>query len=406
MNKFRNSPYIFYLYYFVIFFGTAIQSSFLNMYLNHAGMPSSVVGLVNGLSYVISFIVFPIYGAAADRASSKNKVLIIGMVASILLLMVFSVVKSVLLLAIVMIVFTVLHNPLTGIYEAIAVEKALKSGWNYGPIRMSGTIGYAVMALFSGYGLSKNEALIFPIYILSMVLATVIACLLPKTKGAGAAGDKGAPRQKADPRGIIPLLKVKKIRNVLLLFMLYHIGTAFKQTYYGIYMTQLGGTYSLVGIANMLMAFSELPFYLGPGKRWMKKIGIEKSMLLIAAAGTIRWLIVGVCRTPGVLVFTMMFNGIMLVPTVVGMVEFLHENAPDDLKASAQTTLRAPFQVGGQLIGAVLGGWLVGVLDGMGLPGIRIGFALLSPLSLVMGLAVGWSVLKDAKKGPRTVKEA
>lgn len=389
MDKFRKGPQIFYLYYFVVFFGTAIQSSFLMMYLSGAGMSQSTVGIVNGVAYLISFAVYPVYGRLADRASSKNKVLIAGLVLSVLLLVLFSVVKSVFLLGVVTVVFTVAHNPLVGIYEAIAVEHAHKNSWSYGPIRMSGTIGYAIMALLSGWIIGKSERLIFPIYIFSMVLATTIACFLPKSRAVPIAKKSGKEKT-----GVFALLKVPKIRNVLILYMIYTLTATFRQTYYGIYMIELGGSYALVGVANMIMAFSEIPFYMGPGRRWIDRMGIEKTMLMITLVGAVRWLIVGVCQSPGLLVFTMVFNGVMLVPTVVGVVEFLHRNAPAHLKASAQTTLRAPFQVGGQLLGTVAGGWMVGLLNGAGLPGIRIAFIVLSPLSAIALIMLGKSMIR------------
>lgn len=394
MERNNNRPTLFYAYYFVVFFGTAIQSSFLMMYLSHAGMSSSLIGLVNGLTYLISFIVYPIYGAVADRASNKNKVLIVGMILSIVLLIVFSQVQTLFGLGLIMTLFTTVHNPLIGIYESITMQHSLSNKWNYGRIRMSGTLGYAAMALMSGYGLSKNESLIFPFYIISMILATVLACFLPQTSKTLPQSD--SHRQHGG--NIYSMLKVKKIRNVMILYSLFTLGTAFKQTYYGIYMNQLGGTYDLVGIANMFMALSEIPFYLGPGKRWMKRIGIEKCMLFITAVGVLRWLLVGISRTPTLLVITMLFNGMMLVPTVVGVVEFLHENAPEHLKVSAQTALRAPFLIGGQLLGTVVGGWFVGVLDAAGLPGIRIGFTAMAPLHLILLIFVGRSMRKDQRQ--------
>lgn len=393
MENRKNSPMLFYAYYFVIFFGTAIQYSFLMMYLNNAGMSSSIIGLVNGLTYIISFIVNPIYGTIADRVINKNKVLIAGMIMSIVLLIFFSRVRSMFGLGLIMILFIATHNPLMGVYESITIHHSLKNHWNYETIRMSGTLGYAVMALMSGYGLSKNENLIFPFYIAATILATILACLLPPTPKALSKGDI----RRENNENIFSLLKVKKIRNVMILYCLYMLGTTFKQTYFGIYMIQLGGTYHLVGIANMLLALSEIPFYLGPGRRWMKRIGIEKSMLFITFVGVFRWLLVGISRTPTLLVITMLFNGMMLVPIVTGMVKFLHESAPEHLKVSAQTTLRAPFMIGGQLLGTVVGGWIVGALDAAGLPGIRIGFAALAPLHLILFVLVGWSMYKDKK---------
>jgi len=183
METKKKSPAIFYTYYFVIFLGQAIHGSFLTMYLNGAGMDEATIGLVNGIIQIISLAAFPMWGNIADRASSKNKVLIIGMIMSIGLLVAFSYAKSVFMLAVVMVAYSVVYYPLAGIYETISMEHVAKNGWNYSPIRMSGTIGYAVMAVIAGFWLSEKEDLIFPIYIITMVIAAICALALPKTKG-------------------------------------------------------------------------------------------------------------------------------------------------------------------------------------------------------------------------------
>ena len=404
MDKKKQSPLIFCIFYFVVFLGNGIQGSFLSLYLSNAGMQSATIGVVNGIIQVISLATFPMWGMLADRASSKNKVLIIEISCCIIMLLFFSNAKTLLMLGIAMILFSVTHDPLAGIYETITMEHVMKNGWNYNPIRMSGTIGYSIMSVIAGFWLSKRESMIFPIYITATSTALICAFLLPKTKGRHR--DKPAKGREKKKSNIYVMLKNKRVRSVLILFMTYNLCNAFNRTYFGIYITSLGGNYNYVGIANMIMGFSEIPFYLGPGRKWMKKLGVEKSLLITMAAGTVRFAIAALCHTPWVLVITMAFNGVMLVPTVVGLVEFLYENAPDDLKTSAQNGLKSPFQIGGQLIANLGLGRLIGVLDGAGYSGIRIMYACLVPLCLIMGLVIGIPIFREDKKAENALPEA
>lgn len=71
-----KSPAIFYIYYFIVFFGIAIQGSFLNLYLTEAGLPVKTVGIINGVIQLLSLVVMPVLGRIADRAATKNMVLL------------------------------------------------------------------------------------------------------------------------------------------------------------------------------------------------------------------------------------------------------------------------------------------------------------------------------------------
>ena len=384
MEKNLSKKRLFYIFYFAVFLGGGIQGSFLNLYLNQAGMDKSTVGFLNGMIQILCLAVFPLWGIAADRAKYKNSVLIIQLAATIAALFAFAIFKSVWMIAVIMVVFSLVHNPMPSIYETITMANVKENGWVYSPIRMSGTIGYSLMALIAGFWLSKREGLLFPIYIGVTLIAFIFALMLPKTRGTGAYAPE---KKKSDLGSILILLKNKKIRNVLILSSIYTLTNTFNGTYYAMYMTELGGAYFLIGVGHMIMGLSEIPFHVGPGSRWLKKLGIEKSMVIVMLVGTVRWLVAAVCKSPIILVITMAFNGIMLVPTIVGLIEFLYDEAPDDLKTTAQTALKSPFQLAGQLIGNFAGAALVGRI------GIRSVYLLCAPICLLAGLYVGIPLL-------------
>ena len=79
-----KSPLIFYVYYFVVYFGIAIQGSFLTLYLTESGVPVKTIGLINGVIQILSLFFFFFLGRIADRAPTKNRVLCIELSVSIL----------------------------------------------------------------------------------------------------------------------------------------------------------------------------------------------------------------------------------------------------------------------------------------------------------------------------------
>lgn len=391
------SPWIFYRFYFVIYLVQALYASFMTLYLKNAGMSSELIGTLNGINYLIGFIAYPVVGAIADRASTKNRVLLAQLGAFLCVLVFFYYATSIWMLVAAVLLFSLFYNPMMGVYETIAMDYVKKYDQQYGPIRMSGTIGYAVMAAVAGFWLGQREQLMVPLYMGTTILAIGCALQMPKTPG-------GYQRQEGGKKGgnVYTLLRDREIRDVLILFMMYHLGSAFNVTFFGIYLQQLGGNYTMLGIANAILALFELPFHLGPGRRWMRRIGVERSLVVGMLAGTVRWTIAALCQNAWVLVLTMIFNGIMLVPTIVGVVEFLYEKSPEGLKTSAQTGLKSIFQLIGMIGANIGGGWLVGTLDAAGLDGIRIGYMVMAPMFLLTGLVIGLPLLRGAR-GPKAV---
>ena len=401
-REFFTKPYIFYLYYFNIFLFGVVQGSFISMYLTEIGVPSGYIGIINGVIQVLCLGMSSIYGVIADNARSKNKVLITILCISVVLLYTFSKATTIVMVIILRILFNITYQPMMGIYESMAIECSRRYGYAYSPIRMSGTIGYAVMAVVSGFWLNKNKEMLFPILIGTMLLTLITAFFLPEVGKAEKKSDDSA--EKYDIREVYALLKDKAVLRVLIMYLFYMLCNSFSHAYFGIYMTELGGNYAWVGIGNMILAVSEFPFYFGPGRKFFLKLGVEKAQLFVLCLGVIRWLIVGSCHSPLVLVLTMLFNGVMLVPNATQVVEFLNEKAPDNMRSSVQTALRTPFSTAGNLIASFGGGALVGLFNSLGMDGVRMAYLCCAPITLIAVLCIAPSVLKSAKAAKEAEK--
>lgn len=386
-----RSPLIFYLYYFVVFFGNAIQGSFLSLYLTNVGVPASTVAVLNGIIQLISLAALAIFGRIADRAPSKNIVLCSGLAVSIITLILFSQAKSVVAICIFRVAYAAFFTPIASIYETITLDFTSRNGWQYGPIRMTGTLGFSLMALIAGLGLNKNIAYVFPLLIGSYVMTLILAFMLPISRNT-------TRKEKVRENGsVFDVLKNRTVRNVMIMFFIYSLGSSLNNTFFGIYTQELGGNYMMVGIANMILGLSELPFHLGPGKRWLNRIGLERSMLVVLTVGAFRWAVCGLTRSPWVMVATMGLNGIMLVPVIINLAEFLYANAPEGLKVTTQTTLRSSVSVIAMLIANFGGGALHKALEGAGVNPIKSMYLMLVPF-FIIAIMIGFSSMKKSQR--------
>ncbi len=395
-----RTPWIFYIFYFVVFCGGAVQGSFLSLYLKDVGVPTASISLLNGILQILSLIFLPIIGRIADRASSKNIVMTIGYVITIISLFLFTRIQNVLLICILRIMYGLIATPIMSVYETIAMDSAHKNGWEYQPIRMSGTIGYSIMAFVSGFILSGNVKTIFPVMIVCYTATLVIGLLLPTSANVLSPTSAIAVNnqaEKAKSGSVYSLLKNRVIRNVLIMFFIFSLCSSANNNFFSLYAQELGGDLKMVGIAFAILGFSELPFHLGPGKRWLQRIGVEKSMIVVLAVGTFRWLICGITNNATVLMWTMILNGIMLVPVIIGVAQFLYNEAPDGLKVSAQTSLRSSVSVAAMLISDFGGSALISFFTNKGLIPYKYIYLIQVPLCAI-GIIIGWASIKKAEK--------
>lgn len=392
-----RSPWIFYIFYFVVFFGNAIQGSFLSVYLNEQGIPAATISLLNGILQLCSLVFLPIMGRIADNAPTKNRIMTIGYLVMIFFLFMFTQVQNLFIICVLRIMYGLLSTPLMSIYETITFDSITKKGWEYQPIRMSGTIGFSIMALVSGYLLKGDIGTIFPIMIAGYALTIVIGLFMPTSRRVEKPADESKKAEKKAGTSVYSLLKKRKIRNVLILFFIYSLSSSMNNNFFSLYARSLGGDLKLMGFANAILGFSELPFHLGPGKRWLKRLGVEKSQLVVLAVGVFRWIICAITKNATVLMWTMVLNGIMLVPSAIGMAEFLYDEAPEGLKVTAQTSLRSSVSVAAMLVADFGGSLLIKMFTHGDVVSYGNIYLILVPISIA-GLIIGWTSIKKGEK--------
>ncbi|MBR4798215.1 MAG: hypothetical protein IK049_03040, partial [Oscillospiraceae bacterium] len=128
-------------------------------------------------------------------------------------------------------------------------------------------------------------------------------------------------------------------------------------------------------------------------KRWLERIGLERSMVMVLLVGTFRWTVCALTNNATVLMWTMVLNGVMLVPVIIGLSKFLFEHAPEGLKVTAQTSLRSTVSVIAMLISDFGGSAIFHLFEKLNMNPYKGMYTLMIPLSFA-GAIIGLTSLK------------
>ena len=181
-KEFRDnpkSPWRFYIFYIIVFCGGAVQGSFMGLYLTEMGVPVQTLGVINGVTQIVSLFTLPILGRIADRAPSHNMVMDIGYLITISVFTAFMFIRNITTIVLLRFCYSIIATPLNSVYDTIAMEQSRLRGWDYQPMRWMGTLGYSVMSYVSGFILNGEIKTIFPVMIVCYIATFIVGLMLP-----------------------------------------------------------------------------------------------------------------------------------------------------------------------------------------------------------------------------------
>lgn len=176
LERYKNSYLCYFLMYNFYYLSWAIFSALISIYLLDKGFKASEVSLVVSTSFLTSMIFQPVIGMFSDRYDVKKVNLVLFTLAGIGGLA-FMFASSLITITIGYSFVLTLINGTNPVMEKIASS----SPYQYGKIRIWGTIGYAIGSWLAGmiYQLISPSA-IFICFIITMILC-IIGLLGTKT---------------------------------------------------------------------------------------------------------------------------------------------------------------------------------------------------------------------------------
>ena len=269
LKCYKNSYLSHFLMYNFYYLSWALFSALISVYLMDRGFKASDVSLVVSASFLTSMITQPIIGKWNDEFDIKKVNAILFVIVAIGGI-VFMVSNSLFMIAVSYSVVLMMINGVNPVMEKIATA----SPYQYGKIRIWGTIGYALGSQFAGilYDLVAPQA-IFIVFVLTMILCIIgLVGTEPDIK-------KEAAKENEKVK-ILTLFKNKKFVYYLAICAIFYGVTNMSNTFVPSMLTDKGLDVDVTSTILSIAVFCEAPLVLF-SNRFMDKIA-NKTLLIIS----------------------------------------------------------------------------------------------------------------------------
>jgi PPP family 3-phenylpropionic acid transporter len=322
------------LAYVALFVAVGASAPFLPVYYDSLGVDVRVIPLLGALMAGAGLFGSPLWGAAADRFPHSRFILpaaavVAGIAAAAMWVVGWP----------ALVVFVVaLGLGMSGIgpiLDARAVEAFGPDRARYGRLRMWGSASFVVASIGVGAVVERTSpSSLFVIYVPALVATAAIGLAL-------------RPRAKAHVA--VPLRRFAAIGSVVrnpvlgpfLLAVLISWAASYAiNSYFSIYLEQIGAPATLIGIAWAVGACVEVPLML-LFPLLSRRFGIERLILVGALALVARAVLVTTLKDPLLLTATMSLHGVAFALLTVGGVAYVAGHTARGTAATAQGVLTA-----------------------------------------------------------------
>jgi len=312
---------------FAVYMTTAVYVSYFPLYFEHLGYSKAEIGLLYAFGPFIGIAANLFWGVLSDRLKTIKSILLIvlgGQFASALIVQNVHTFASLFVTMLAFNFFYMSINPLNDSQLLIA-SKQLKR--NYISLRVWGSIGFSFSAVFVGWILSCLGAGRTVLVVICTISITFLIGLSLRNRTAS--------KQIFKTRELLAIIRSRQFVWFMLLILLVSTSHRVNETFLGIYMAELGADSSLVGLAWMVSALSEIPilFLLGKYGHRLKELPL---LAFASAAYAVRFCLVAIAHDPVALVATQLMHSISLGIYLITAIRYLQQLIPDEYRASGQ----------------------------------------------------------------------
>ena len=335
-----------YIYYTVYFLSIGL-TVYATKYFGEIGLSDSQIGLITAVPAFAALFLQPLWGSLADRAKYMRSVLIGALaIASVFCFLEPLAVGNYWLLLIVLTLFSAFTLPALPVGNAISIEYTGSHGYNFGPVRMMGTVGYQVSILVMGFVFSASLKNLYPVLGAMTLVAAASARLLPPVRGF---------QHDKERISFTVFFKNPDLRMLFIVVFLGQLAGQFSIVFFSKHLGDLGVSNSLTGVISTLAVSLEIPFLLF-ADRLMKKLPIWTWMWIGLAVNSVRFLALSVVRAPGLILAAQILSVFQLSCFEFFPFVYLGRIAPKELLSTVQSTYQMVAFGVSRIVSSLLGG--------------------------------------------------
>ena len=334
----------------VLFFSAAAcVLPFLILYYERLHFSGPQIGLLTGLSPLVTLVSAPLWTNLADATRRHRLVLSLIILTAAVCLAALTLLTNFVPVLLVVILLSACFIPVTSFFDSatmvmlgVAGEKEL-----YGRVRLGGTFGYGLMGYVAGLLVQRYDLRLALWSAAGLLLLTlIIAQNLRFGSLKPAPGRRGSVRTLLADRRWLPFLALAFAGG---------LSTLISTNYLFAYMKELGSSEAAMGLAITLSTVAEVPVFVF-GNRLITRFRSYPLLLAAMVITGARLLLFFFAVTPNLVLLLQLVNGLTFPLMWLAGVAYAHEHAPAGLAATAQGLFGAMVYGFGSAVGGFAGG--------------------------------------------------
>lgn len=364
-------------FYAALFMTLGVHLPYWPVWLKHWGLTEAELGIFVGIAFLPKILGATVLPTLADRTARRRRTIVLAALGGAVAVLLHPVMATVVGLFCVGFAFTLLTTPLVTLGEALGLRASERHGFAYAPIRAAGSVAFLIASFSVGVWLDRTGPEILPWLIAGGLIC--IAAIGAVHPGGGA--PPGAGADKADRGDLVRLYSAP-------VFLLFTVASAFGQGGHAVYYVYSVLAWQAQGISGevigALWAFGvvvETLLLLGPGRRWIARIGPAHALALAALAGIVRWGAMAASPSELWLWPLQALHALTFALAHLGTMAFLAAAVPPRLAGSAQGALS------GLVSGSVAAAATFGAAGLVAWSGTGAAYAMASGMAVIAALA-------------------
>lgn len=354
-----------FLFFFLRFAGAAAYRPFLVLYYQTLAFTGAQIGLLTGITPLISLISLPLITGLADRTRKHKLIMSLSLIAAILGLFLYPFLNNFPPIFLLTILITLFLSPVGPLSDSATLFMLGEHKNLYSRIRLGGTIGFSIAASVAG-ALVENQGLRWAFWGAAAIffIAFLVSLKMVHNKTDNVENIKKG--------SALDLIKNPHFLLFLLIVFTGGIANTTINTYLFPYMKSLGAGESIMGLALTIGTIAELPilFFVS---NFIKKYKAYSLVIFSTLITCLRFLLLALSPNPIMVLAIQLLNGFTFPLLSVAGVTYVDDHAPEGYRATAQGLFNGAV-LG---VGSAVGGFAGGVLfDRLGPRGMYLVFSI------------------------------
>lgn len=306
-------------------------SIYLPLILQEKSFSMFEIGLTLSLGSLAGFFGQLLWGIVSDKFGTIRIILLtvfVGTAVFISGLYIANVFFVILFFAILIRIFTTSILPLTDLWTMNYTEL---TGRNFGVYRQCGSIGYVVIVLGMG-GAAAKFGLMAVFWVHWGILALCIIAVFRMRE------TKNVQRKTVDLRNLFFLFRNPQLWIFFIAILLVNIPSSAFNSFYSIYVKQLGGGDMVIAFAAIIAPICQIPYFILT-TRWTERFGIYPVLTVSAGIYAILWSVfIWNHSLPFLILSQIGLSGAKVLFYVAGMFH-MRRHIPEYLRSTGQLVL-------------------------------------------------------------------